>query len=77
MVSQIKDDKAYFRVPYEMLPLPKKGDVWDAVNYAGEVIGKALIENVLKTKKQDRTAVVTAVVDKKFLYEFVTVRCPE
>ncbi len=77
MVVSLKEDEACFKVPYELLPLPNKGDVWHAVDRSGEIIGKARIENVMRNKNTDHTAVITACVPNNLLYEFVTVRCPE
>lgn len=77
MVVSLKADRAYFKLPYELLPLPATGDILSAVNRRGEVIGDAKIEHVLKNKTTDKTAVITASVDKKLIYDFVTVRYPE
>ncbi len=77
MVASIKDDKAYFKIPYELLPIPEKGDIWQGINYKGEYITDAMIENVQINKNQDRTVIITASVKKQYLYDFVTVRCPK
>lgn len=74
MVAQIRDDKAVFRVPYEMLPLPVKGDVWHGVDRSGNILCDALIENVSFTKRQDKTVIITVAVDVKYLHRFSTVR---
>jgi Fe-S-cluster-containing hydrogenase component 2 len=74
MVVMIKDGKAYFKIPYELLPLPQVGEKWQGVNRYGEVLAKpCTIENVMKTKKTDRTAIVTVSIEQPFLYEFVTI----
>lgn len=77
MVAQVKNERAYYKIPYEMLPRPKKGDRWDAVNRKGDVIGKAQIEHVLLNSQTDRTAIITVSLEKQYLYDFVTVRCPD
>lgn len=77
MIAKIKDDKAYFKIPYEMLPVPKPKEIWQGVNRRGEVICDALIEGVMVNPKTDRTVIVTVSVPKKYLYEFITVRCPK
>ncbi len=77
MTAQIKDDRAYFKIPYELLPLPEKGDIWQGINYKGEYITDAVIENVQTNNRYDRTAIITASVKKQYLYDFVTVRCPK
>ncbi len=74
VIAQIKGDRAVFKIPYEFLPMPEKGQVWDGVNRSGEVICDALIEHVAITSKTDHTAVVTASVPVEFIYDFVTVR---
>ncbi|MDY0023907.1 MAG: 4Fe-4S binding protein [Candidatus Izemoplasmatales bacterium] len=75
MVAMIKNGKAYFKIPYEMLPLPKVGERWLAINRYGEVIDKpCLIENV-RTHK-DHTTIVTVSIEQPYLYEFVTIRSP-
>jgi len=73
MVAMIKDGKAYFKIPYELLPLPVVGEKWSAANRYGDVLDKhCMIENVKKTK--DRTTIVTVSIEQPFLYEFATIR---
>ena len=74
MIAKVKDDKAYFKVPYEQLPIPEKGEIWLGVNRNGEVICDAIIEGILKNNMTDRTTVVSVSVPKKYLYEFITIR---
>jgi Fe-S-cluster-containing hydrogenase component 2 len=74
VIAQISGEHAVFKLPYEFLPHPKKGEIWDGVNRSGDVICDAGIEHVLVTNKQDHTAVVTARVPVSFLHDFVTVR---
>jgi Fe-S-cluster-containing hydrogenase component 2 len=74
MVVSIKDGKAYFKIPYELLPLPVRGEKWTALNRYGEKLNKlCTIENVNISKKSDRTAVVTVSIEQPFLYEFATI----
>lgn len=70
------DNHLRFKIPYEFLPLPADGDMWKAVNRKGEIIGNCIIEKIQLTKKQDKTALLTVLVDKEHLYDFVTVRRP-
>jgi hypothetical protein len=56
--------------------LPTNGDMWKAVNRKGEIIGNCIIEKIQLTKNQDKTALLTVLVDKEHLYDFVTVRRP-
>ena len=74
MVCELVDDKARFKISYEFMPRPNENEIWYAVNRKGEVIGDCLIEKVSLTKRQDKTALVQVLVDRKLLYEFVTIR---
>lgn len=76
MVAKVIGDRVQYKIPYELLPVPNKGETWLGVNRKGEVICDALIEHVLKNNKTDRTVVITVSVPKEYLYEFVTVRSP-
>lgn len=77
MVAMIKDGKAYFKVAYELLPLPKVGERWLAVNRAGEVISDCKIENVSRAReKTNQTSVITVSLEQPYLYEFITIRRP-
>lgn len=73
-VAQIIGDQARFKISYEMLPLPAAGEIWNAVNRAGEIIGQAIIEKVTLGKAQDKTALVQVLTDKRHLYDFITIR---
>ena len=73
MIAMIKNGKAYFKIPYEQLPLPKVGEKWYGVNRNGDILDKlCLIENVQKNK--DMTVIVTVSIEQPYLYEFVTIR---
>lgn len=74
MVAQDLGEKIRFKIPYEMLPAPVVGEVWDAVNREGKVIGRAVIERVTNGNAQDRTQLVQLVVGKELQYEFVSIR---
>ena len=76
MIAQIKDDQAIFRIPYELLPLPVEGETWEGVDRSGGVISPVKILKVDQSKRQDRTAIVHVAIDKKLLYDFITIRCP-
>lgn len=65
-----------FKIPYEFLPYPNPGDLWKAVNRNGDIIGNCVIEKIQVSKRQDKTALLTVLVDKEHLYDFVTVRRP-
>ena len=74
MVTELKDEKARFKIPYEFVPYPKEKEVWDAIDRSGAIIGDALIEKVSLSTRQDRTLLVQVLVDKDLLYDFVTIR---
>ncbi len=74
IVQKLDDEKARFKIPYELRPLPKKGEIWDGVNRAGNVITDVLIEKVSLTKKQDKTALIQVLVPTKFINDFITIR---
>lgn len=77
MVAMIKNGKAYFKVPYELLPLPIVGERWQAVNRSGEVISDCKIEQVMPGRKStNTTTVVTVSLEQPYLYEFSTIRRP-
>ncbi|MDA3932169.1 MAG: 4Fe-4S binding protein [Tenericutes bacterium] len=77
IVAMIKNGKAYFKVPYELLPLPKVKERWLAVNRNGDVISKCKIENVMTAKKStNNTTIVTVSLEQPYLYDFITIRRP-
>jgi hypothetical protein len=53
---KIKEDKALISLPYEFLPLPKKGDMVDALDRWGKKVDTGTVTRVVK---QGKTAVVT------------------
>ena len=56
-------------LPYEFIPLPKKGDkVW-GLDRNGKVICEATVERVLNTPKQDRTAIISVAVPSDLVME--------
>lgn len=74
VVAQLVGDKAVFKIPYEFLPLPQKGEIWFGINRNGDIICDAKIESVISNKKQDHTALVSVSVPVAHLHEFVTIR---
>jgi Fe-S-cluster-containing hydrogenase component 2 len=55
-IVKIKEDKALISLPYEFLPLPKKGDMVDALDRWGKKVDTGTVTRVVK---QGKTAVVT------------------
>ncbi|XMB72228.1 4Fe-4S binding protein [Mycoplasmatota bacterium WC30] len=75
MVANIKEDRAYYKIPYELIPVPVTGEIWKGVNRKGEIICEAKIENVMQNKNTDRTILLTVSTPIEFLYDFITIRC--
>jgi hypothetical protein len=67
-------DKATVSFPYEFLPLPKKGDVVEAVDRAGDVVCKAEVLRVQQPKSFDHTAVITMIVPKDLAMDAVSIK---
>lgn len=66
-------DKALYKLPYEMLPLPAKGDTVDCLNRIGEAMAKGTVEAVTEPKK-DRTIVVHVSAPKNLAGEIRAIR---
>jgi len=57
-------NEALVKIPYELLPLPREGDIVTALDREGEVVGEARVLKVQNGKQQDRTAVISLAVAK-------------
>ncbi|MBU0997747.1 MAG: 4Fe-4S binding protein [Firmicutes bacterium] len=77
IVASILNDKAIFKIPYEFLPSPKKDENWNALNREGNIISKGKILSVLDSRKQEKTKLITVEVSKEYLYDFITIGCPD
>lgn len=67
------EDKALFKLPCEMLPVPQKGDAVDCLGRTGEVLAKGTVEAVTEPKK-DRTIVVHVSAPKSLVNDIRAVR---
>jgi Fe-S-cluster-containing hydrogenase component 2 len=56
-----KNDEALVMIPYELLPTPKRGETWEALDREGKKVGEA---RIIATRMKNRTAVVTIAVKK-------------
>lgn len=65
----VGNGKVKITFPYEMSPLPEKGDVVDATGRDGSVVGKAEVVRVNSSKKLDRTSLITILVDSQLIYD--------
>lgn len=71
----VGDGKIDITFPYELVPVPQKGDVVDALGRDGAVVGKAEIIRVLNSEKMDHTNVITMRVDADLIYDARFIRC--
>lgn len=56
------EKKSLIKLPHEMLPLPEKGEDVYALDRAGDILGKARVVSVLKTK--NKTNIISLEVPK-------------
>lgn len=63
------DKEELVSIPYEFLPLPKKGDKVEILNRRGTPVGKGRVFRILNPKKYDRTPVITLAVPKGLAME--------
>lgn len=59
------DSEALVMLPHEFIPLPRKGELVDALDREGRVRCEAEVVRVLNTKAQDRTPIVSILVPKE------------
>ena len=55
-VIKTYDEKAEITIPYEFLPLPKKGQKVKAVNREGQIVDTAIVK---KVRKKGKTSIIT------------------
>ncbi|MDR1917095.1 MAG: 4Fe-4S ferredoxin [Synergistaceae bacterium] len=58
------EDYALYKIPYEMLPLPSKGDTVTCLGRTGEALASGIVETVVEPK-HDRTYVIHVSAPKK------------
>lgn len=66
LVDQSAEDHDTVTLPYEYYPLPEKGQEVYGLSRAGEYLIKAVVQKIVMTKKNDRTAVVEIKVPKGY-----------
>lgn len=71
---QENEDHLRFKIPFEFVPYPEKGEIWHGVNRNGDIITDVEILKVSINDKYDKTALIEVKVDKEFLHEFITIR---
>lgn len=65
----VGNGKIKITFPYELSPLPAKGDVVDALGRDGSVKGEAEVVRVNNSKKLDHTNLITILVDDHLIYD--------
>ncbi|MEO0072281.1 MAG: 4Fe-4S binding protein [candidate division WOR-3 bacterium] len=60
------EKEATVSFPYEFLPRPKVGEIVTATDRYGQPVCRARVEKVLDSKANDRCAVITIAVPKKY-----------
>ncbi|QOR34089.1 4Fe-4S binding protein [Clostridium sp. 'deep sea'] len=63
------EKEALVKLPWELLPLPKKGAIVKTLNRAGEPVGKAKVVNIQDGKFFDRTRIIHLAVPKAEMME--------
>ncbi len=64
--NDYSDDEAEITLAYEMLPVPKKGETWWALDRDGDFVDEVQITRVRSAKSFDRKHLVSFVVEKEF-----------
>lgn len=67
------EDKALIKLPYELLPVPKKGDSVACLDRAGEVIAAGTVENLAEPWK-DSTRVLSVSIPKKLVSDIRAIK---
>jgi len=64
-------ERALITFPFEYLPLPGKGETVTMVNRLGEPVCPGEIVRVNRSRRNDRTTVISAAFDKRYFHEVV------
>lgn len=75
MMVEYHGDKSRFKIPYEFLPVPQKGEIWSGLNREGEILSDVQILSVQSSVSNNHTHVVMIEIDSKYLYDFRAIRC--
>jgi Fe-S-cluster-containing hydrogenase component 2 len=62
------EDKLSLKIPYEFLPLPKEGDIVNALDREGNAVVKAEVLKVQDQERFDHTNVITLALPKEYIY---------
>lgn len=64
--ADYSDTQVEISLPYEFVPLPKKGMEVDAIDREGGFVCRASVSRVLSAKKFDRKSIISIVVDNEY-----------
>ena len=64
------EDFLHMTIPYEMMPVPEKGQIVKGLDREGNYLDDVEVLRVLNSKSLDRTLVVTLEVPRNLLYDF-------
>jgi len=67
----IKEGKGRVSLPYEMLPLPSKGDVVNLLDRKGKKVGIGTVISIRRTEKDTTSSVITVEFDDTSLIKVV------
>jgi len=68
------ENESLVMLPYEFIPLPKKGDIVEGLDRRGKKVCDAKVVRVLNKKAQDRTAIISMAVPRKFVMDVRNIR---
>ncbi len=57
-------DKMTITLPYEFLPLPRKGELASVLDYNGREVGQGIVKRVKNTKSENGTALISVEVSR-------------
>ena len=70
---KIEGENGFVTLPYEMLPIPKVGEVVKVLDREGKVVGKG---EIVKVRVENKTGIITVKVDRNLIMEVRNI-CPE
>ena len=70
---KIEGENGFLTLPYEMLPIPKVGEVVKVLDREGKVVGKG---EIVKVRVENKTGIITVKVDRNLIMEVRNI-CPE
>jgi Fe-S-cluster-containing hydrogenase component 2 len=74
ILAKVNDDKAFFKIAYEMNGVFEKDMIVSALNRSGEVIGEGRIISILNHPRQLKTQLIEVEVDRSLLHDFITIK---